>query len=52
MKQISFLALQKPSFDVNIITRAHLINKVKQIYSKYSLQFWKPEHHKAKIELI
>ena len=43
--------LQKPTFQINIIKREDLINKLKQIYYENPLQFWKPEHPRAKIEL-
>jgi len=49
-EQIAFSApQQKPSFHVNIITIANLINKLKQIYYESSLQFWKSEQPRAKI---
>ena len=51
-EQISLpIHLQKPRFQVNIITKTDLINKLKQIYFENPLQFWKPEHPRAKIEL-
>jgi len=43
--------LQKSHFRVHLITKTELINKLKQIYSENPLQFWKPEHPRAKIEL-
>jgi len=51
-EQISLrVHLQRSHFQVNIITKIDLINKLKQIYSENPLQFWKPEHPRAKIEL-
>ena len=47
---LSTQQLQKPTFQINIIKKEDLINKLKQIYSNNPLQFWKPEHPRAKIE--
>ena len=41
----------KPIFSVHIIKKDYLLAKLKWICSEYPLQFWKPEHPRAKIEL-
>ena len=41
----------KIHFQVHIITKTELINKLKQIYSENPLRFLKAEHPRARIEL-
>lgn len=43
--------IQKPSFQVNIIMKEDVVNKLKEIYSENALQFRKHKHPIAKIEL-
>lgn len=45
------IQLQKPTFHIHILKKEDLITKLKQIYFYNPLQFWKPEHFRAKIEL-
>ena len=45
------IKISKPNFTANIIKKEGLLTKLKQIYSRNPLQFWKPKHPRVKIEL-